>query len=296
MAKNPAFQFYASDFLTDTNAWDAIETGIYIRLLATQWVNGFLPNDTKRLARISGVEDGIFEKAWVIVGFKFGLAKNNQLFNKKLEEIRATKLAFIEKQAENGKKGGRPSKKAVEEPIENPSLSSGLTQTISQKKPIEEEVEIEEEIEKEVEGEKAFGNAPENPGIDMDRTKFFIPQLMEIWKLEFDDYPEEEEKDFSALNEISKFIKKHEKIPDDPISSKEAAGKIKLIWEALAKHVASHSFFRKYSLMQVSKHIQSIIQDFKNEQRNPKTGNEGTKSGRGNAQSFHRAINGGGIN
>ena len=71
MAKSPAFQFYASDFLTDTQSWDIKEVGIYIRLLANQWVNNSLPKDLKRLSRIAGCDLEDMEKAWVILGFKF---------------------------------------------------------------------------------------------------------------------------------------------------------------------------------------------------------------------------------
>lgn len=101
-----------------------------------------------------------------------------------------------------------------------------------------------------------------NP-VEIDRSKFFIPRLMEVWEVAVPGYPADEEKDYPALHQISAFLRKQEKIPHDPAVSQEAAEQIKIIWQALAQHVAKHSFFRTYSLDQVSRHMQNIIQDFK---------------------------------
>lgn len=122
MAKSPAFQFYASDFLTDTQSWGVEEVGIYIRLLANQWVNKGLPNDKKRLARIAGCDDKMFKKAWVILGFKFSVETDGFLRNPKMEEIRKGQIKFSEKQKNNGLKGGRPRKGVNQtKPKQNPN-------------------------------------------------------------------------------------------------------------------------------------------------------------------------------
>ena len=71
MAKAPAFQFYANDFITGTQDWSIEEVGIYIRLLCYQWDHGFIPEDKNRLARIAGCDKEAVEKAWVILGYKF---------------------------------------------------------------------------------------------------------------------------------------------------------------------------------------------------------------------------------
>lgn len=125
---NPAFQFYASDFLTSTQSWDINEVGIYIRLLSNQWVNMRLPKDTERLARIAGCSHEDFKKAWVILGFKFFEGEDGFLRNQRLEIVRAEKNIFLEKQRLNGKKGGRPKK-------ENPNETQRLTQTKPKRNP-----------------------------------------------------------------------------------------------------------------------------------------------------------------
>lgn len=111
---SPAFQFYASDFLTATQSWDVNEVGIYIRLLSNQWVNLKLPKDTERLARIAGCSHDEFKKAWVILGFKFLEGEDGFLRNIRLESVRAEKNTFLEKQRLNGLKGGRPKKENPE--------------------------------------------------------------------------------------------------------------------------------------------------------------------------------------
>ncbi len=133
MAKSPAFQFYASDFLTDTQSWDINEVGIYIRLLSNQWVNGCLPSDLTRLSRIAGCTHEEIKKAWVILGFKFLPKEDGSIYNRKLESVRDEQNRFREKQASNGRQGGRPRKtdnpketqqKPKQNPNNNPKESS----------------------------------------------------------------------------------------------------------------------------------------------------------------------------
>lgn len=137
MAKAPAFQFYASDFLTDTQSWEAIEVGIYIRLLSNQWVNGSLPNDLKRLSRIAGCDFEDMKKAWVILGFKFSVYNSIELMNDKLEYYREEQQRFKEKQHQNGIKGGRPLKTETQtKPKNNPTVNPNDKPSKSQTKPL----------------------------------------------------------------------------------------------------------------------------------------------------------------
>ncbi len=140
MAKSPAFQFYASDFLTDTQSWDINEVGIYIRLLSNQWVNGSLPKDLIRLSRIAGCTHEEIKKAWVILGFKFLHNIDGTIYNRKLEEVRDAQTRFKEKQASNGSKGGRPKNSKTQNksqlkpklnPNDNPNKSSSTSSSIS---------------------------------------------------------------------------------------------------------------------------------------------------------------------
>jgi len=68
VAKNPAFQFYANDFLADTAEWTNEEVGAYIRLLSLQWINGSITADINRLPYGA-------EKVWDNIGFALGVSQ-----------------------------------------------------------------------------------------------------------------------------------------------------------------------------------------------------------------------------
>ena len=65
MSKPPAFQFYASDFLTDYKlaVMGMSARGVYITLLAHAWLEQGLPNDEKMLARLCGNPDN-WDEIW----------------------------------------------------------------------------------------------------------------------------------------------------------------------------------------------------------------------------------------
>ena len=139
--KTPAFQFYAQDFLTGVMYLTNEEIGIYIKMLSKQWTDGKIPK--KRLGFLVGLEWDNFSEE---LKEKF-IDKGDYLINERLEQERDKKDSFIEKQRNNGKRGGRPSKnQSNKKPKQNPDES--------QKKPLEDEDEIEEEVEVENEDEK----------------------------------------------------------------------------------------------------------------------------------------------
>jgi uncharacterized protein YdaU (DUF1376 family) len=139
--KAPSFQFYAQDFLTGVIYLTNEEVGIYIKMLSKQWTDGKIPK--KRLGFLVGYDwvnlsDELKEK-FTDVG--------DYVFNERLEVEREKKTAFIQKQSENGKKGGRPLKK---EKPNKPKPLVRVNPNENQIKPLEEEDEIEDEIEIEV--------------------------------------------------------------------------------------------------------------------------------------------------
>lgn len=152
--KDPSFPFYAQDFTVGTMHFSMAERGLYITLLAYQWVNGKIPKE--RLGIILGYD---WDKYWVTVGEKFKEVEPGFLINERLEAERDKRARFKEKQSENGVKGGRPAKiKPKDNPTINPNETQTITQTQtqreSQKKPLENENEYEYEKEKDNEYEK----------------------------------------------------------------------------------------------------------------------------------------------
>lgn len=132
--RSPAFQFYPADFLSDPNVivMSLQERGAYITLISLCWQSP-LPNNQERLARLCGVPTATFRKLWPALHVCFRSHPDDAalLIHPRLERERAKQSEFRAKQAENGKKGGRP-----KNPPGNPNESqekglgfSGLTQT-----------------------------------------------------------------------------------------------------------------------------------------------------------------------
>jgi hypothetical protein len=109
MAKDPAFLFYSSDFLSGVTDLTMEERGQYITLLCLQHQKGELNDKTIRLTVGSVSVD-------VIAKFQ----KSGDCYkNLRLETEILKRLEFTESRRLNGQKGGRP--KASGKPLAKPS-------------------------------------------------------------------------------------------------------------------------------------------------------------------------------
>ncbi len=112
--KSPAFQFYPKDFLSDENVrvMSLQECGAYIRLIALCWIEGTLPVDTERLARLVGVPLATFRKIWPALDpcFRAHPTNSDRLIHPRLEREREKQENFRRRQSDNGRRGGRPKK------------------------------------------------------------------------------------------------------------------------------------------------------------------------------------------
>ncbi len=105
MAKDPAYPMYAQDFDMDTADWEIEEVGIYIRLLNYEWINGFIPNDMSRIAKIARVSPRKLQKSWEIISKKFSQTVDHNLQNKRMEVERIKREAYSRSQSISGHKG-----------------------------------------------------------------------------------------------------------------------------------------------------------------------------------------------
>jgi len=102
--KSPSFQWYAADFYMDTVTWDMDDIGCYVSLLNAEWINGPLPNDVKKLAKICRKTERKFIKNWSKISHKFVPEKNENIINLRLEFEREKQKDYREKQSLKGKK------------------------------------------------------------------------------------------------------------------------------------------------------------------------------------------------
>jgi uncharacterized protein YdaU (DUF1376 family) len=95
--KAPAFQFYAADFLIGVMTLSDEETGVYMKMLCTQWIHGFLPNDQKLIKKMVNLDKKPSQK----VLEKFKICEDNLLRNERLESVRKDRETFIESRVKN---------------------------------------------------------------------------------------------------------------------------------------------------------------------------------------------------
>lgn len=123
-SKAPAFQFYPKDFLTDERVtlMSMQERGVYITLICKCWTEGTLPADPQLLARLCGFPVAAFRKCWPAIApcFRACPRDADRLVHPRLEKERQKQRAFRRRQADNGRKGGRPP--LADKPKHNPSL------------------------------------------------------------------------------------------------------------------------------------------------------------------------------
>lgn len=137
MAKPPAFQFYANDFMDATSNWQAIAVGLYIRCLCKQWTHGSIPADLKTLARATHCDMEEVQAAWPIVSVKFVDRGDGTLINSRLEEVRERQRAVSQERSKAGIVGAIARAKARANDSSNESTSS-KQRKVKEKEKIEE--------------------------------------------------------------------------------------------------------------------------------------------------------------
>ncbi len=121
MGKDPAFPFYASDWLgSNLRAMMSLEQqGAYFTLLCRQWTDPTcsLPSDDHTLARLSELGEGWFDNGNDIIRdcFEPHPEHSERIANKRLLEVRAERDRWSEKSRQGGRRSGavRRAKAAV---------------------------------------------------------------------------------------------------------------------------------------------------------------------------------------
>lgn len=121
MAQPPAFQFYASDYLSSSKVQRmSLEAeGAYIRLLAYNWQDGYIPADVSLLARMCKATTKKMAVLWDCYlrdCFQPSANDPDKLVNPRLEEVRLEQEAYRARKAAAGALGGTAKAKAKQEP------------------------------------------------------------------------------------------------------------------------------------------------------------------------------------
>lgn len=130
MNKPPAFQFYAADFLVDARVklMSLEERGAYVTLLAHAWIEGRLPRELPRLAKLCDVSVADMERIWPAVAPCWAPAGSDSIINPRLEKERQKQAHYRKTQSDKAlTRQASPKPARAEPPSSSPSLSSKST-------------------------------------------------------------------------------------------------------------------------------------------------------------------------
>jgi uncharacterized protein YdaU (DUF1376 family) len=94
--------WWPGDYLSATRAFTLAERGAYTDLLFYSWINGPLPHETERLARILGVRQEEFAAVWPTIKSKFEVVPIG-LINHRLERERQNSIDIRTKNSEKAR-------------------------------------------------------------------------------------------------------------------------------------------------------------------------------------------------
>lgn len=136
MSKAPSMPMYWDAYLADTTHLSTEEHGAYLLLLAAMWRrNGSVPDDDKDNARILGLSLPKWRRIKQRLA-SFLIIDDGQISQKKLQELWQTTQEKIEKNRQNGLRGGRPtSNKSNDLAKANGSASVKRNETIPEPEP-----------------------------------------------------------------------------------------------------------------------------------------------------------------
>jgi len=105
MAKAPAFQWYAKEWLTDDKRIEMslAQRGVYADLMSYQWINGSVPANAEQITRVIGEDAEPHWNGHLLAAFP--LREDGRRMNLTLEDYRTWLKEQSEKRSAAGKKG-----------------------------------------------------------------------------------------------------------------------------------------------------------------------------------------------
>ena len=131
----PYLQFFHKEYLSSSSVrrMSLAARGLYMDLLCFQWEDGWIPDDARAIARMTGATPEEIDAEWLTVRAQFDVFEPGKLRQSRMNADREDALAIIERNRVNGAKGGRPSNsvnpnetqtKANPEPYTEPDINT----------------------------------------------------------------------------------------------------------------------------------------------------------------------------
>lgn len=233
MAKDPAFLFYSQDWIVGTQFLTMQERGQYITLLASMHQHGRL--DSERVGLLVG-------SVSVTLKNKFKIDEEGCWYNEKLESERGKRQQFVDKQVNNGKKGGRP---------KNPEITQPLTQLkpniIPKNNPTEDENENINSIINSIE-------QLQKNKIPLDQKKYFMYLVVEMAKIFTSKVPTyffHQETDYHACLDIAYNIADLKKWKKDQVVNGKMNDCLES-WKTIVDFIKDDDWLNKRSLSDIA--------------------------------------------
>lgn len=190
-----------------------------------------------------------FENSWPVLQKKFKQDEKGLFFNERLETEKQKRAAFTESRRQSRlgkyKSHDTTSEKHTLSRMENENVNENVS--------------------------KEKGGMGENKIVFVKQETFYLVPVMQAeFKKQFTGYFPDQQNDFPALKELAEKIKALLGLSG---LINEHQDQILKFWIGLIKHQATDPFLSKYSISQVNKHFQAIIQSQNAEKKNFSTGN-----------------------
>jgi hypothetical protein len=288
VAKDPAALFYIDTWLVATAEMKSECRGWYLNLILHQYDKKDLPNDIEELATLANVRVSEFEKfkdTWQqVLQHKFKQNANGRLENATAAEILRGREQFKDERSKAGKmsvfvKFIRANLCKDENAIFFIKKNVDLTHVdVNNQHMLEQVFEqmfqlyINGNGNKDLNGFKEGGTGETKPVEPVG----IVPAMLQQFKDSNPDYPSDQKADFPALLSIGTKITKWQKLPGDVTTPKNAET-IKRRWGELLPFIRAHTLFGGYSLQQVEKYFQSIVQSYNSPNGKKNAGNQANK-------------------
>jgi uncharacterized protein YdaU (DUF1376 family) len=103
------FKMDPAKFLSDAqvDVMTTVELGACLRLMCRQWLDGFIPEDQKMLARLCRVDAAAMAEAWITLSHFFPIVESGKRANRFMWIERAKVVADLERRSDEGTKAAK---------------------------------------------------------------------------------------------------------------------------------------------------------------------------------------------